>query len=501
MLSLGLGAEKTALAQGHTITLSTEELTLFVGDSYHLSAFFTPVVRGKSKIHFYAYNKKKDKKAQKNKWISVAKKTGEIKALAKGETSVCVVGKIWNNKTKCYDKIMDFCDITILGSSNFSLNKSRVITAVGSKGETLKVNDGGEADAIVWSSSDVNVVTVDEKGNTTPVGAGTAVISAGIQMADTMIYYECSYVVTNPVLSKNEVTLEAGNMTELAVSGIAEGSTIGFASMDEKVATIDSRGRITAVSAGTTTIKVQVDGAELSCVVTVTRPQVTSKVLILQAGGTKTLIPSIDTAVSSVVYASDNENVATVDRKGNVKALAQGNATITLTAGEKKEEFHVSVLENSLGMTVVAEGQKLVAAGCKYSTSKRMEEGYYDCSSFVFRLYAPLGVTFGVSAEANAPTAANLAKWLSTNGEVIEYGPVYDLDRLLPGDLIFYNYNGNNSRYLNIDHVSIYAGYGRIIHASDEQTGVKEANYWIDNYIVMVARPLAAQTENTVVDP
>ena len=290
-------------------------------------------------------------------------------------------------------------------------------------------------------------------------------------------------------------------MTELAVSGIAEGSTIGFASMDEKVATIDSRGRITAVSAGTTTIKVQVDGAELSCVVTVTRPQVTSKVLILQVGGTKTLIPSIDTAVSSVVYASDNENVATVDRKGNVKALAQGNATITLTAGEKKEEFHVSVLENSLGMTVVAEGQKLVAAGCKYSTSKRMEEGYYDCSSFVFRLYAPLGVTFGVSAEANAPTAANLAKWLSTNGEVIEYGPVYDLDRLLPGDLIFYNYNGNNSRYLNIDHVSIYAGYGRIIHASDEQTGVKEANYWIDNYIVMVARPLAAQTENTVVDP
>lgn len=501
LFSSGIGEGNEALAEGHTITLSTEELTLFVGDSYHLSAFFTPVVSGKTKIHFYAYNKKKNKKGKKNKYISVDKKTGQIKALAKGKTWVCVSGKMWNKKTECYDEISDLCEITILGSSNFSLNKSRAITAVGSSGETLKVNDAKEADSISWSSSDETVVKVDGKGKTTPVGAGTAVISAGIKTADTMVYYECSYVVTNPVLNKNEVALEAGNMTELAVSGIAEGSTISFASTDEKVATVDSRGCITAVSAGTAAVQVMADGAQLSCAVTVTRPQVASKVLILQVGGAKTLIPSIDTAVSSVHYVSDNEAVASVDRKGKVRAVSQGNAMITLTAGEKKEEFHVSVLENSIGMSVVNEGLEKIAAGSRYSTSRRMEEGYYDCSSFVFRLYAPHGVTFGMSADANAPTAANLAKWLSANGEVLEYGPVYDLDRLLPGDLIFYNYNGENSRYLNVDHVSIYAGYGRIIHASDEQTGVKEANYWIDNYIVMVARPVSTQTENTVIDP
>lgn len=481
---------ENAFAAKSEITLSTEELMLFVGDSYHISAYFHPLVKGTSKIRFFACDPVTKEKLANPTVISVNKKTGNLKALEKGDACVLVVGTYYTKKGKV-KKLRDYCQITVVGSSNFSLNKNTVVRAVGSGGQKLKVNDADESEGVTWTSSDPGIVTVDSVGNTTPVAPGTAVVSAAIDTAaDTTVYYECDYVVTNPVLSKGQVNMKPGEMTELSISGISEHSSIVWSSNNEAAVTVDEKGRLTAIAGGSSTVSVKVDGVTLSCEVTVIQTTSLEKVLIMQVGQKKKLSPSIDLAVASVQYSSEDAGIATVDQKGNITAVSQGNVAVTVKAGNVQEIFHVSVLKDSLGMTVVQNGQKIIASGAKYSMDKRMEEGYYDCSSFVFRLYAPLGITFGVSADAYAPTAANLAKWLSTNGEIINKGPVYDLDQLLPGDVIFYNYNGENGRYMDIDHVSIYAGYGKIIHASDEKSGVKESGYWADNYIVMIARPV-----------
>ena len=76
-------------------------------------------------------------------------------------------------------------------------------------------------------------------------------------------------------LNKSTLSLEEGKAESLMLAGVPEGATTTWNSSDEKVATV-SEGKVTAVAAGTATIKATVKTAEgttleVSCVVTVTK--------------------------------------------------------------------------------------------------------------------------------------------------------------------------------------------------------------------------------------
>ena len=56
------------------------------------------------------------------------------------------------------------------------------------------------------------------------------------------------------------------------------------------------------------------------------------------------------------------------------------------------------------------------------------------------------------------------------------------LKKLKSGDLIFYS-NAKNNRYLNITHVAMYIGDGKIIHAANKKKGVVEEDVYFDNIV------------------
>ena len=96
--------------------------------------------------------------------------------------------------------------------------------------------------------------------------------------------------------------------------------------------------------------------------------------------------------------------------------------------------------------------------GCHYSQERRYEEGYYDCSSLVQRLYKEVGI--------NLPATA------STQGEYCyQNAMIINNKDLKPGDLIFYSYK-ENGEFRNISHVAIYVGDGKMVHAANENRGV-----------------------------
>ena len=109
-----------------------------------------------------------------------------------------------------------------------------------------------------------------------------------------------------------------------------------------------------------------------------------------------------------------------------------------------------------IGEQVVALG--MTKLGCRYSQARRFDEGYYDCSSFVLRMYGEFGLEL-------PGTAAEQGRYC------VEHGMLVNLQDLRPGDLIFYSYE-ENGRYKNISHVAIYAGDGRMIHAANIVRGV-----------------------------
>ncbi|MCH5344075.1 MAG: SH3 domain-containing protein [Acetatifactor sp.] len=78
-----------------------------------------------------------------------------------------------------------------------------------------------------------------------------------------------------------------------------------------------------------------------------------------------------------------------------------------------------------------------------------------DCSGFVLSVFKHYGI-----------------KLSHHSGTQAKEGTKISASDLLPGDLVFY---GNGSGTIN--HVAIYIGGGRVIHASSPKTGIKISNY------------------------
>lgn len=164
--------------------------------------------------------------------------------------------------------------------------------------------------------------------------------------------------------------------------------------------------------------------------------------------------------------ADGDENEITVTKQGNyVKNLnyedyiALGKLTDEqeeLLREVMSEEFRSEIPSFGVGSDVA--NLALTKVGCKYSQDRRYDEGYYDCSSLVQRLYRECGIELPAIA--------------STQGQyIVTHGLEVTEDMLEPGDLIFYSYE-KNGEFRDISHVAIYIGNGRQVHAANTARGV-----------------------------
>lgn len=124
----------------------------------------------------------------------------------------------------------------------------------------------------------------------------------------------------------------------------------------------------------------------------------------------------------------------------------------------------------------------LTRLGDPYSQAKAGSDDYTDCSYLTRWCYRAAGVDL-------PRTAAAQAKYLQENGMTVS-----KVD-LKPGDLIFYSFK-NNDRYMNISHVGIYAGNGKMIDASSANGKVVYRDMF--DGAVMYARPKLANQATQV---
>lgn len=133
----------------------------------------------------------------------------------------------------------------------------------------------------------------------------------------------------------------------------AEVGAVVWASSNDKVASVSQEGKVSALAPGEATISVAAGDVKAECKVTVTKRIIkvtgitlSAAELNLEPGGEAQLTATYDPAdadLSSVVWASSAEAVATVSQDGKVKAVADGVATISVTAGAVKAECQVTV--------------------------------------------------------------------------------------------------------------------------------------------------------------
>lgn len=131
------------------------------------------------------------------------------------------------------------------------------------------------AESAVWESSDTSVATVDNEGNVTAVKSGKATITYKV---DGMSAACEVTVVGGLTVSEKSKTLKVGETFQISATVDPADVKPTFASGDDRIATVDENGKVTAVKEGEVKIYVRV-GSLFSEEITVT---VTAE----QGGGT-----------------------------------------------------------------------------------------------------------------------------------------------------------------------------------------------------------------------
>ena len=245
------------------------------------------------------------------------------------------------------------CDVTVAQSvTGVTLDKSEYIFhSIGDSFQlAASVAPEDAADkTLEWASSDEAVATVDQNGLVTAVGNGTAtIIVSTIDQGKTA---ECEITVeqwvTSVTLSNTELSMNEGEEYVLTVSVAPDNAydkSVNWESMDTRVATVDSNGKVTAIKKGIAHIYVRAASRgyiAARCIVTVIRPvsqiDLDKTAIVLYRGKddvTETITATISPSSASntgLEWSSSDTSIATVS-DGVVTGKAAGTVTITASA-------------------------------------------------------------------------------------------------------------------------------------------------------------------------
>ena len=167
-------------------------------------------------------------------------------------------------------------------------------------------------------------------------------------------------------LNQTSATLYSGAAVTLSATTNLTGD-ITWKSSDAKVATVDAKGNVKAVNAGTATITATLGKVSATFTVTVKNPSITAKAdssVIYTKSKTTTKINVVKDGVSgNATFRSSNKKVATVSANGIVKAKKAGKVNITVQVGNHKQVVKITVKKPTM---------KLVKSSAKLKKGKKV---------------------------------------------------------------------------------------------------------------------------------
>ena len=206
---------------------------------------------------------------------------------------------------------------------------------------------------IKWTSSDPDVVSIDDKGNIKALSYGKSTITgtAPNGVIDScvieVVMHDVYSIDTNPTSLNFTKKGETQSITVTLHPEEArpEPHVITYTGYDTSVISVDATGTVTAVGAGETTINVMVDGINMDCPIPVTVKlpgpitgiEIVYWEYLISPGhsfqATYRLLPENNDGVyQEIVWSSSNSSVASVDNDGKVTGRYRNDiATITVT--------------------------------------------------------------------------------------------------------------------------------------------------------------------------
>lgn len=222
--------------------------------------------------------------------------------------------------------------------------------------------------SVTWQSGNTSVATVSGNGAISAVGPGTASITAASEGKTASASLSVSAPAPIPVASVSvspaTSSLLVGALVQLSATArdannnVLTGRVVGWSSANAGIASVNSNGLVSAVSAGTTQITVSSEGQSATAAITVSAPapvpvasvSVSPATSSVQIGSTVQLSATTRDANNNVLtgrvitWSSGTLGVATVSSSGLVMAVAAGSAQITATSEGKSGSATLNVV-------------------------------------------------------------------------------------------------------------------------------------------------------------
>ena len=210
--------------------------------------------------------------------VATVDETGTVTAVAAGEAEITATVKD--------TEMQDVCVITVKVSAKELKVPDTLEVKLNDTDETAIEAKCEPKDAsnisFDFASSDEEVATVDKDGKVKVLKAGecditTTLMQDGEKVTEKTTHVKAFYEVESITLDSNEGKLTVGNShtikATVAPEEVAAETTIEWSSSNEKVATVDSNGKVTAVSSGNATITATAGEESANYEVTVEQPK------------------------------------------------------------------------------------------------------------------------------------------------------------------------------------------------------------------------------------
>ena len=210
--------------------------------------------------------------------VATVDATGMVVAVSAGEADI--TASVTDSEMSAVCKVtvkVTAKDITVPENLDVKLNDENE-TAVEA---TVSPADATDVE-VSYASTDEAVATVDKDGKVQVLQPGecdivTTLTQEGEKVAEKKTHIKAFYEVESVTLDKAEGILTVGNTVTLNAAvlpeEVADETTIEWSSSNEKVATVDSNGKVTAVSSGNATITATVGEESANYEVTVEQPK------------------------------------------------------------------------------------------------------------------------------------------------------------------------------------------------------------------------------------